>query len=135
MKPVKPKPGLQFYPPEIRIKNSPGRGRGVFASRDFKKNEIVEIAPALYISNEDLVGLPPCKLEDYFFASNYEEDNVTGRGVSIGLGYTSLYNHKKRPNATYWAVKETIIIKATKDIKKNEEIFIDYGWYEKHFVK
>lgn len=48
--------------------------------------------------------------------------------VVLALGYGSLYNHSKSPNAKYQISKKekTITFTVTRNIKKDEEIYINY---------
>ena len=58
-----------------------------------------------------------------------------GKKVAIALGFGSLYNHSKKPNAE-WEIKKsshTIVFRAIKNIRKGKEITIDYGiplWFK-----
>jgi hypothetical protein len=94
-------------------------GRGVFARKCFKKGDIVEIAPAVVVRTNNQL-LMHTELEHYIF----EGDG----GVLIGLGYTSLYNHKMVPNAEFDILDDMIIITARENIDKGDEIFVNYGW-------
>jgi hypothetical protein len=103
-------------------------GRGVFATRDFKRDQIVEISPVIIIENPDFV--PRTILNTYTFEWN--------RGASaIALGVGSLFNHSKRSNVTYNPVfqNKTLIFVARRDIRKGEQLFIDYGYDPKYGVE
>ena len=97
--------------------------RGVFAVEDFKKGEIVEICPLLLLPIEDMKHINKTKLKYYYF-------DLTKRHFAIVLGYGSLYNHSYKANARYIlsARDKTMTIKAIENIKKGEEIFINYNW-------
>lgn len=99
-----------------------GTGRGVYASRDYKKNEIVEKCP-LVIEDKPRI-LEKTVLGDYYWA---HQDNPK-KGV-VALGLCSLYNHSDDNNVdNYQDLKNDLMIfKANKDIKKGDEMFIHYG--------
>lgn len=62
-------------------------------------------------------------LERYYF--EFDEKHS-----ALALGYGSLYNHSKNPNANYSVdtKEKEIVIYARKDIKKGSQIFISYGY-------
>ena len=98
--------------------------RGVFANKDFNKNDIIEIAPSIEDNN-----YKKSILKDYVFT----DKNKT----VIGFGYSSLYNHSNNFNANWKIADDYILITAVKDIKKDEEIFTDYGngYWISRFIK
>jgi SET domain-containing protein len=103
----------------IEVKKIKGKGRGVFARRLIRKNEVVERVPMLVIPIDESEG--GSVISDYCFA--------WGRGtVALALGYGSLYNHSFRPNARYDDVgPQTKEFKALRDIQPGEEITVNYN--------
>ncbi len=105
--------------------------RGVFATKDFKKGEVVEYAPFVVIGKNDCTGL----IKNYTF--KHFDDSKT----LVVLGYGMLYNHDDNHNIGYSFdnVNSCIIFRALRDIKKGEELFDSYGeqWWtnRKHLVK
>jgi len=99
-------------------------GNGVFATQDFAKNEIVEIAPALPIPPKDIQNNI---LKDYVFT--YDTSNY-----GIVFGYGSIYNHNDNPslNYSYTNNHKNMIYKTTRPIKSGEELFVSYGshWWK-----
>lgn len=108
----------------LDIKNAGDKGRGVFASKTFKKGDLIEVCPVIEISKKDHQALVGNLLENYTFVWN-----ASKKTAAIVLGYGSLYNHSKKCNADYTKnLKEKIMLfKAIKTIKNGEEITIDYG--------
>ena len=94
--------------------------RGVFASVDIKKDEVIEIAPYIIIGDGDASG----ELLNYEFGHK-EDQNI------FCLGYGSMYNHSKEPNIEYRystnELKNCLDFVALKSINKGEELFIGYG--------
>jgi hypothetical protein len=107
----------------IRVGEGP-HGRGVFATRAFKKGDTVEITPTLELPEDDVAG----QLGDYVFGSAEDESEVI-----LLLGYGMLYNHSAEPNVEYvqHGPREIAFI-ALRDVKAGEELRIDYGeeWWE-----
>lgn len=105
--------------PKIVVKKSKLHGYGVFAEKKIKKGEVIEECYILVSRGGDK------KLEDYYFDANGRYALLTGYGV--------IYNHAEDPNADYHInVKRRLAtIKADRDIKKDEEIFLSYGeeWF------
>jgi uncharacterized protein len=98
------------------------KGRGVFATRNIRSGEHIETCPAIVLSRKDRKLIDKTSLYDYYFS-------WSGGQAAIGLGYSSLYNHSYRPNATYVKdfKKRTITYICRTPIKKNEEIRVNYN--------
>jgi SET domain-containing protein len=111
-------------PTKIYVKKSPIHGFGVFASELINEGEMIEECPILRLPVKR--GETNHTLIDYTFLwpkSDEWENHV------IGLGFASLYNHSDNPNATWISdiERDTFKFITTKEIKKDEEIFIYYG--------
>jgi SET domain-containing protein len=106
------------------IADSPGRGRGVFTKENLSAGKHIEISPVIVMNNEERKLLDQTLLRDYIFLWGKSET-----GCCVGLGYLSVYNHSFKSNAEYEMVFElsVIRIKTVRDIKKGEEIFINYN--------
>lgn len=101
-------------------------GRGVFAGKDFAKGALIEVCPVLLFTEHDshMAWVAHASvLERYYF--DYDREHS-----ALALGYGSLYNHSRSPNAEYSSnTKEReIVIYARKKIKKGNQIYIDYGY-------
>ncbi len=111
------------------------KGRGVFALRDFKKGEVIEVAPVVPVSKDSVVqnGDAP---DGYLLEwdGNYEDEEYC-----MPLGYIMMYNHSDEPNLHLDQDfdKYTMTATAMRDIKKGEEICWNYGcdkWWEEDEV-
>lgn len=109
-------------------------GRGVFASKEIKKGEVIEKAPILILQFTDFIDTRWNLLFEYYF---WMDDYV-----ALALGFASMYNHSKDANCKYELNREeeAITFIATIDIKKDEEIYFNYKgsanpktpmWFEK----
>ncbi len=96
--------------------------RGVFATRDIAKGELIHEAPVIPYPNEEHVHIEKTTLADYAFEYGVNH-------TAILLGYGMLFNHSYTPNATYEISFEnhTFNFSAYKDIKAGEEILINYN--------
>jgi SET domain-containing protein len=114
----------RLTPADVSVRDSPGRGRGVFATRRFEEGETIEICPVIALSETDARTIDTTKLYDYYYGWGDGK-----KGAAIALGYGSLYNHSFAPNATYSKCMDdsTIMIIAIKAIASEEEIFINYN--------
>jgi hypothetical protein len=109
---------VEYVVPFIEIKNSDKIGsRGVFATKDYKKDDIIEICPTISDKTPIFQGI----VKDYIFKYD-ETDSI------LAFGFCSMYNHADDYNAL-WNIlsKNQIKMYATKDIKKGEEILTSYG--------
>ncbi|MCI3923931.1 SET domain-containing protein [Paenibacillus sp. TRM 82003] len=100
--------------------------RGVFATRDIAKGELLHVAPVIAFPNEEYdEHIEKTFLSDYVF-------EYGANHTAILLGYGSLFNHSYTPNATYEITFETHTVQfyAYKDIKAGEEVFINYNGEE-----
>lgn len=106
---------------KIYIAKSRVPGRGVFAKEEIKKGEVIEVAPILILQFEDFIDTKWNLLFEYYF---WMDDWVV-----LALGYGSLYNHSKNPNAKYEINKaeQTMTFTAIKDITKDQEILFNYS--------
>ncbi len=106
----------------IEIKRVKGKGRGVFARRPIRKDEVIESVPVLVMTTEEYArGVSGTLLQDYCFG--WDPDKV-----ALALGYGSLYNHSYRPNARYEDVApSTKRFIALRDIAPGEEITVNYN--------
>lgn len=118
---------MEILPPKkIKIANIKGKGRGVVAIEDIAEGEIIEYCPIVFISEKE--------------ASFFEKENTIlkfywlfqpeTKKSCIMLGYGSLYNHSKNPNAEVdYDTKKSenfLFLRALKNIKAGEEIVFDY---------
>lgn len=110
-------------PGGLVIKYSKNKGRGVFAVKDFEKNEVIERAPIILLNEKDSALCEKSKLDTYIFAWKKKYDGA------IALGYGSLYNHSYNPNSSYshdYKRKE-IVFRSFRNIKKGEELTVNYN--------
>ncbi len=110
---------------DIQVKKSSvAAGNGVYALRDFKKNEIIEICPAIFLPINELEIIKQTKMLYYFF-------EYTNKEFAVVLGYGSIYNHSYKPNAQYRFNfrTRTMVIRARKKIRSGSEIFFNYNFW------
>ena len=106
------------------VKESEGRGRGVFTEEDIPKEVLVELSPIIEIK----------KTDENTIKYVYMTSENTKKYIS--LGYAGLYNHSDEPNITSKVNPKdnTIVVKSKRDIKKGEELFINYGNRLDYFI-
>ncbi len=102
----------------------PKAGRGVFARVDIKKGEIIERCPVIEVPKHDIASLRESILVTYFYYFGKNKQRLV-----VVLGFGSIYNHTYTPNATYKEKykEKAIDFVALKEIKKDEEITVNYG--------
>jgi SET domain-containing protein len=107
---------------QIILGESEISGRGVFAVRDFKAGEVVEVCEVLIIPKKDIKWIDKTELYDHYYAWS------EGRAV-LALGLGSMYNHSYNPNCKY-RVKlnlNKIEFKSLQAINKGQELLINYN--------
>ena len=105
---------------QIKKSNLSNSGNGVFAGKDFKINEYIEIFPYLVEYKKNVKGI----LSNYYFNGiKYGKNKII-----FPLGYGGIYNHSFKPNAKYYDLgNKKMGIVASRRIRKGEEIYISYG--------
>ena len=139
----------RLCPPAIYVQDTgSGRGRGVFAARSFRRDEVVEIAPVVVVpaprltqttrrlssTRTNLRPAPYVKVVVEFVREFQvlvfhwgRLANVPGTRA-LALGYGSLYNSANPSNLRYEAdsSQQTLRFIANQDISADEELTINY---------
>ena len=99
-------------------------GRGIFTSEDIAAGTVVEVAPVIIMSSEERKLLDQTLLHNYIFEWGDKKDRCC-----MALGYVPVYNHSYTSNCEYEMDfdQEQISIKAVRNIKAGEELFINYN--------
>jgi uncharacterized protein len=103
---------------ESKIKNS---GLGVFAGEEIKKGTIIEKCPLIKLKIEDINK--KSLINNYFFKTKDSNNSM----VSLVFGYCSIYNHDKDKCNIYHYQDDLMYIVSIRNIKKGEELYLDYG--------
>jgi uncharacterized protein len=111
-------------PGGLVVRPSPGRGRGVFATRDFASGATIEVCPVIVLPVGDEPLIEQTILSTYYFGWGPD-----GAGGAFVLGYACLYNHSYEPNARYLRRldREQLEIVAIREIRSGEELTINYN--------
>jgi SET domain-containing protein len=111
--------------PVLVIAPSDIGGKGVFASENIPADTVIEISPVLVLSAKDRKEVEKTVLYNYIF----EWGHIKGKKACIAWGYLSMYNHSYTANCDYEMDfdAETMRIKTIRNIKKGEELFINYN--------
>ncbi len=111
--------------------------RGVFATRNISKGELLHEAPVIAYPNDQHEHIEKTLLADYAFEYGMNHSCIL-------LGYGMLFNHSYDANADYEINfdNHTFEFYAYKDIKAGEEILINYNgdmdntdplWWDKDY--
>lgn len=119
---------MKFHlsPPSLTIRDTgTPKGRGVFATRDIRSGDVVEVAPVLVLKT-GFESLPDL-LKTYVF--NWTALTGVPRGQAVALGYGSMYNHGNPANLRYIADARRNVMRyvAARDIAAGEELTINYN--------
>ena len=109
----------------LEIRETPGKGRGIFAKKALKKDAILETAPVIVMTHEDRKLLDQTLLHDYIF--EWQPGNA--QMCCMALGWVPLFNHSYASNCEYFMNydDQTMFIQAIRDISAGEELTINYN--------
>jgi len=117
----------------LYIKNTGGKGRGVFTTEKIRKETVIEEAPVIVMNHNDKVLVDRTLLHDYIFDWGNDKDKCC-----VALGFVSIYNHSYSSNCEYFMdfEEDTIQIKTVREIQPGEELTINYNgdWNDKKKV-
>lgn len=103
------------------MNNTQKYGRGIYATRNIKRGELIESVPLIIIPKTEWDHMRKSILLNYVFR--------WGEDKALALGYGSLYNHSYSPNARYYQNHEnqSIDFYARRYIHEGEEILVNYN--------
>lgn len=127
--------------PNLYIKRTKKKGRGVFTSKELRKGTTIEVSPVIVMSNKDRKLIDETLLHDYIFEWGGQK-----KQCCMAVGYVSMYNHSYESNCEYEMDynEETISIITMRSIKAGEELSINYNgsynndepvWFDKKAKK
>jgi SET domain-containing protein len=117
----------------LTVRSVPGKGRGVFATRDLAEGEPLEEAHVLIFTAEQAERLEETPLGEHYFHWEGEDDERWLGAVALGV--VSLVNHSTNANAGVWQdyERKLLVLEALRPIAAGEEILIDYEiplWFD-----
>jgi SET domain-containing protein len=114
-----------FISPLLRIAESAGKGRGVFAAAAIPEGQVVECSPVIVMDAAARPLLDKTLLHDYIFEWQPEGRN----DCCVALGYLSLYNHSFASNCEYVMdyARQAMSIHTMRAIAAGEELTINYN--------
>jgi len=106
------------------IKNTGGKGRGIFTENFIPAETIIELSPVIVMPKEDRIHLDKTLLHDYIFEWGADKTQCC-----MALGLVPVYNHSYESNSEYFMDYETemIMIKTVRDVAAGEELSINYN--------
>ncbi len=116
---------------KIEVRKSVVHGYGVFAKEAIEEGELIEQNRLLPLAARSKYTVDAV-LKDYVWMNKScqcDECKKHGYRQYLALGFGSLYNHANEPNTKQDVNFQTeiITIKAGRQIKQNDEIFVNYG--------
>jgi hypothetical protein len=103
-----------------------GMGRGIIAEKDIKRGEVITNCELLVLSPDDTIKVNETDLKWYTFTFNAE----TGQDCLV-MGDGEIFNHDDDANTLYGLIdfngRKLMRFQACRDIKRGEQLFIDYG--------
>jgi hypothetical protein len=119
--------GNIFKSPDVYIKDTgTQKGRGVFAAKNFKPDDIIEECPVVLFRAP---FVPPDEMKRVIFSWLALTKGNDGNIFALALGCGSMYNHDNPANMKYEAnvTNKTLKFIATRAITANEELTINYN--------
>ena len=115
----------------IEVKPAHGKkGKGAFAKKDIPKGKIIEISHVILIPNLEYENIKKTVLDNYTFIWD-DPKNEGAFHMAFALTICQFMNHSYDPNVIYQFVyrNETIEFMTLRNIKKGEELTINYNGY------
>ncbi len=108
---------------KVTVRESPARGRGVFALVPLYAGELIEECPVIIFDVDSRALIDRTELYGYYFY--WGPDGERG---AVALGFGSLYNHSFTPNASFERRLDSasIVFCALRPIAVEEEITFNY---------
>lgn len=115
---------MNFIHPALQVRQTKGRGRGVFTTEDLPEGTVVEVAPVIVMKGSERPLLDQTLLHDYIFLWGKKEDQCC-----MALGLVPVYNHSYQPNCIYEMnfAKHLMAVITIQDIKAGKELFFNYN--------
>jgi SET domain-containing protein len=115
---------LNFLLDSVFVGKTVKRGRGIFTREAIPAGTVVEIAPVIVMTPEDRKHIDKTIMHDYIF--EWGDDQ---KSCIQALGYVPLYNHAYESNCEYEMDyrKNIITIRTVRNVRKNEELTINYN--------
>ena len=108
----------------LYIKNTNGKGRGVFTTEKINEGIVIEESPVIVMNHDDKLLADRTLLHDYIFDWGNEKNECC-----IALGFVSIYNHSYTSNCEYFMdfEEDTIQIKTVREVLAGGELTINYN--------
>lgn len=108
----------------LRVRQTKGKGRGVYATRVFEPGEVIERCPVLRFAAREVKPAMKTILAAYLFHWEDEDQRC------LPLGYGAIYNHSYTPNARYYFqhTRGLLVVKAIKRIRPGTEVTFNYNF-------
>ncbi len=119
-----------FPPKKIFLKESSGKGMGVFALEPIEKGELIEVC------HIEILKPLTDRMPRHAYGFPKRTDMIEYTFIAWGFG--SVYNHSKKANIDWESDGKTMKIYAIKDIQKGEECLIMYHeryWFHNNETK
>ena len=91
----------------------------MYSLKKILKGEVIEVCPLI---TDYKKNFEKSKIKDYTFKSKFKPDQEV-----IVFGMCSMYNHSDNYNVAHNQDPENMIYRAARDIKKGEELYVNYG--------
>jgi len=104
------------------------KGRGVFAEKDILKGRIIDVAHVVLIPNNEYKQIDKTLLSNYCFEWKNPKYKLENK-MALAMTICQFMNHSYSPNIKYEYNyrNDTIKFKTIRDIKKDEELTVNYG--------
>ncbi len=115
---------ISFRSNFVFVGRSKAFGRGVFTEKAIKAETIIETAPVIVMSPKDRKLIDETSLHNYIFEWGNDR-----KECCMALGFVPLYNHSYKSNCEYEMdyKKQLITVKAVRNIRAGEQLFINYN--------
>ena len=117
---------MRIEPPSVYVADTgTEKGRGVFASKAFRKAEVVEVCPVVVLPGS--FRKLPAEIQRLVYGWHLLAGEPGTHAVAFGYG--SLYNSANPANMTFHADRHEALLRfvAARDIAVDEELTVNYS--------
>ena len=113
----------------LEIRESPGRGRGLFAKQKIPSRTTIEVSPVLVLDAQSWRENGQHTVLNHYCFVWRDQPRGSPVSMALALGMGSIFNHRKDPSVGWVCDIDSQVIRyiTLREVEEGEELFICYG--------